>query len=171
MEAIYIPQLTRAPEQTETIQVQDYLLDLETLTPVQGVMKVIHRGNYLEVSAQAEAIMTLTCDRCLQQYNQRIAVDTSELIWLQETPDDFGDELEREVALEDLVESLNPQGYFKPDEWLYEQFCLAIPQRQLCDLDCRGIAVGENQPPTSAGVDRRWASLETLKNHFSNELN
>lgn len=171
MEAIYIPQLTRAPEQTENIQVQDYLLDLETLTPVQGTMKVTHRGNYLEVSAQAEAIMTLTCDRCLQQYNHRITVDTSELIWLQEDPDLDEEDLEREVALEDLVESLDPQGHFKPDEWLYEQFCLAIPQRQLCSRDCKGIPVGENQPQQTSAVDRRWASLESLKNHLSNELN
>jgi uncharacterized protein len=172
MEAIYIPQLTRAPEQTESIQVNNYLLDLETLTPVQGRMKVVHRGNYLEVSAQAEAIMTLSCDRCLQQYNHRVTVETSELIWLREEPDIEEDEdLEREVALEDLVESLSPQGYFKPDEWLYEQFCLAIPQRQLCNQACQGIAVGSSQPEPTSGIDRRWASLETLKNHFSNELN
>lgn len=172
MEAIYIPQLTRAPEQTEKISVQDYLLDLKTLTPVQGGMKVTHRGNYLDVAAQAEAIMTLTCDRCLQQYNHRVTVDTSELIWLQEEPNSFeSEDVEREVALEDLVESLSPQGHFKPDEWLYEQFCLAIPQRQLCNQDCQGIAVGEPQPDVKPVVDRRWASLETLKNHLSNELN
>lgn len=172
MQAIYIPQLTRAPEQTETIQVRDYLLDLATLTPVQGVMKVTHRGNYLEVAARAEAIMTLTCDRCLQQYNQRITVGTSELIWLQEEPEQFEEEdLEREVALEDLVESLNPQGYFKPDEWLYEQFCLAMPQRQLCDSACQGILVGDIQSGSKPAIDRRWASLEHLKDHLSNELN
>lgn len=172
MQPIYIPQLTRAPEQTENLQIQDYLSDLDTLTPVQGTMKVTHRGNYLEVAAQAETIMTLTCDRCLQQYNQRITVDTSELIWLQEEPEQFDEEdLEREVALEDLVESLSPQGYFKPDEWLYEQFCLAIPQRQLCHQACPGIPIGEPKPEAKPAIDRRWASLENLKDHLSNELN
>ena len=172
MQPIYIPQLTRAPEQTDNIQVRDYLSDLDTLTPVQGTMKVTHRGNYLEVAAQAETIMTLTCDRCLQQYNHRVAIDTSELIWLQEEPEQLDEEdLEREVALEDLVESLSPQGYFKPDEWLYEQFCLAIPQRQLCNQACPGISVSTAQPEAKPVVDRRWASLESLKNHLSNELN
>jgi hypothetical protein len=42
MDAIYIPQLARALEQTETLQVRDYLPGLDTLTPVQGVMKVRH---------------------------------------------------------------------------------------------------------------------------------
>lgn len=170
MEAIYIPQLAKAPEQTERIPIRDYLSDLETLTPVQGTVQVVHQGNYLEVTGTAEAIMTLTCDRCLQQYNTRICVDTSELIWLQEPTEDFGEEaIEREVALDDLVETLDPQGYFYPGDWLYQQLCLAIPQRQLCDIACRGIQVHEEEPPISSPtVDRRWASLENLRNHLSN---
>jgi uncharacterized protein len=163
MEAIYIPQLTKLREQTEVIQVQEFLPGLATLTPVRGLVKVQHHGNYLQVSAQAEAIMTLTCHRCLQQYNHRLAVDASEMIWLDETAEQpYEGPLEREVALEDLVETLPPQGYFYPAEWLYEQFCLEIPQRQLCDTQCAGIQtaqISEGEPPT----DRRWASLEALK--------
>ena len=163
MEAIYIPHLTKAPEQTEVIQVQEFLPNLETLTLIRGRIRVTHRGNFLEVSAQAETIMTLTCHRCLQQYNHRLAVVTSEIIWLDETADQPDDgPLEREVALEDLLETLSPQGYFHPDEWLYEQLCLEIPQRQLCDENCAGI-----QTATPNGfeqlTDKRWASLEALK--------
>jgi uncharacterized protein len=168
MDVIYIPQLLRAPEQTEAIQVADYLPDLETLTPVQGSLRVTHQGNYLEVVAQAEAIVTLTCDRCLQQYNHRITVDTSELIWLQDPPEEWsGSDLEREVALDDLVETLTPQGHFKPDEWLYEQFCLAIPQRQLCDKDCQGIQVQSHSPEIKPSIDGRWASLQNIRNHLN----
>jgi uncharacterized protein len=171
MEAIYIPQLTRAPEQTDTLEIQNYLPDLETLTPVQGVMRVTHCGNYLEISARAETIMTLTCDRCLQQYNQRITVDTSELIWLQNPPEDPEEEgVEREVALNDLVESLPPQGYFQPGQWLYEQFCLEIPHRKICDANCQGIQVQKNPPAAKPAADSRWASLEALKQNLSQGL-
>lgn len=162
MEAIYIPQLASSPEQTEVIQVQEFLADLETLTPIRGRIRVQHHGNYLEVSAQVEAIITLTCNRCLQQYNHRLALDTSEIIWLDEAanhPDDGP--LEREVALEDLVERLPPQGYFEPNEWLYEQLCLASPQRQLCDSQCAGIQTTTQE--SLEQIDRRWASLEALK--------
>lgn len=172
MEAIYIPQLLRAPEQTEKLQIRDYLPGLDTLTPVQGQVRVTHRGNYLEVVAQAETIITLTCDRCLQQYNQRVLVDTSELIWLQKSVEEIDIEGgEREVALHDLVETLDPDGHFLADEWLYEQFCLALPQRQLCDAQCQGIPFnsrGSEATPAAAEVDRRWASLEALKGQFWN---
>lgn len=170
MEAIYIPQLAKAPEQTEKVDIQDYLPGLETLTPVQGQVQVTHRGNYLEVTAQAETIMTLTCDRCLQQYNHRLAIEASELIWLEEMIEEVDENLaEREVALADLVENLPPNGYFYPAEWLYEQFCLEIPQRQLCDQQCSGIQPQIDQhQDTSPPIDRRWASLEALKGNLLN---
>lgn len=167
MDAIYIPQLARAPEQTESVSVDTHLSGLETLTPVQGEVRVSHCGNYLQVAGKAVAIVTLTCDRCLQQYNHRVVVDTSELIWLQKADaDPNADLLEREVALEDLVETLDPEGYFQPLEWLYQQLCLAIPPRQLCDSNCQGISI-QPDPPVDQ-LDQRWASLRSFKEHLQN---
>ena len=49
MEAVYIPQLLKAPEQTQVIDVQEFLPGLETLTPVRGSIRVQHHGSYLDV--------------------------------------------------------------------------------------------------------------------------
>lgn len=169
MNPIYIPQLLRAPQQTETLEVQDYLPGLETLTPVNGNLQITHHGNYLEVSAQAETIITLTCDRCLQQYNYRLAVEPTEIIWLDDAVEDPNDlPLEREITLEELVETLPTNGYFHPNEWLYEQLCLEIPQRKLCDQQCSGIQISNTLPPPqpSSKPDGRWASLEALKQNL-----
>ncbi len=167
MEPIYIPRLTRAPQQTETITFNEMIPGLETLTPVQGSLKVTHQGNYLEVSAQAEAIITLSCHRCLQQYNYRLKIAPTELIWLDEAPlpTDL-DLLDQEISSEDLVETLDPKGYFDPTTWIYEQLCLELPQRQLCDPNCSGIELPETEAKPE--VDRRWASLESLRNQLSN---
>jgi uncharacterized protein len=162
MEAIHIPGLLKRPEQTDVIQFNEFLEGLESLTSVRGRLQVTHQGNYLEVSAKAETIITLTCDRCLQQYNHRLALDASEMVWLDESADqpDSGP-LERETSLEELVETLPPQGYFQPDAWLYEQLCLAMPPRQLCDQNCPGIPI--NDEGSASPKDRRWAALEALK--------
>lgn len=169
MEPIYIPQLLKAPEKTEVIQLQEFLPGLETLTPIRGLMRVTHQGNYLEVRVQAEAIITLTCHRCLQQYNHRLVLKTSELIWLDEAANQSDDgPLEREVALEDLVEMLPPNGYFNPSDWLYQQVSLAIPQRQLCDSKCPGIPLKTDSSEPEPLADRRWATLEALKKQLKN---
>ncbi|BAY36159.1 hypothetical protein NIES2111_04810 [Nostoc sp. NIES-2111] len=167
MDAIFIPQLTKAPERIEEVQVKEFLPGLETLTPVRGRVRVQHQGNYLQVSAQAETIITCTCNRCLQQYNQRLAVNTQEVIWLDDAVEQEQNlPLEREVAMEDLLETLSPNGYFYPSEWLYEQMCLAIPQRQLCDINCPGILANDSAESSDQAIDKRWAGLNALKKHL-----
>ncbi|MBE9099097.1 YceD family protein [Vacuolonema iberomarrocanum] len=171
MARIYIPQLIHAPDRTERFDIKEYLPDLETLTPVQGFVEVSHRGNFLEVEGKAETIMTMVCDRCLQQFNARLAVKMSEFIWLQESLDSLDDRGEVELTADELVESLPPNGYFEPESWLYEQFCLEIPPRKLCDTDCPGIELERDDKPEAVPpveVDERWAALQSLKNQLSN---
>lgn len=170
MTRIYIPQLIHAPDRTERIEVKAYLPDLDTLTPVQGVVTVSHRGNFLEVKGKAETIMTMVCDRCLQQFNARLAVNTSEFIWL-EADTELDDRSEVELSADELVETLPPTGYFEPEVWLYEQLCLEIPPRQLCDTDCPGIqvpAADVEEAPAPTAIDERWAALQALRNQLPN---
>ncbi|MEG4283261.1 YceD family protein [Microcoleus sp. A006_D1] len=167
METIYIPHLLTKTERKEVIDFEEILPDLETLTPVRGRLQVTHQGNYLEVKAKAETIVTLTCHRCLKQYNHRLKLQSSEIIWLEEketqTDSSSG---EFEVDLEDLVENLSPGGYFSPSDWVYQQMCLELPHKQLCDTQCPGIDLNEDDAETEsseAASDSRWASLAALK--------
>ncbi len=165
MEPIYIPRLLTAPKKSETLEVKTFLSGLDTLTPVRGTMMVTHYGDYLQVSANAETIKTLICDRSLQQYNQRLTVDTSELIWLQSEWVDGEPQGEKEVAPEELTESLPAQGYFDPETWLYEQFSLQLPMRQLSGESATG-EYDYHDPPM---VDQRWAALAALKEKLPND--
>ncbi|NJM20089.1 MAG: DUF177 domain-containing protein [Richelia sp. SM1_7_0] len=170
MDAIYIPQLAQASKPIEEIEVKEFLPDLDTLTPVRGNIRVQHCGNYLQVVAKAETIMTLTCNRCLQQYNHRVLINTSEIIWLEEEANIEEEFLaEREIPVDELVETLSPQGYFHPSVWLYEQICLEIPQRQLCEEKCPGIIeqIQQDTKTEDKPVDSRWASLQSLKKQLN----
>ncbi|MGF1569948.1 MAG: DUF177 domain-containing protein [Nodosilinea sp.] len=164
MQKVYIPHLLQQPAKTLAVDIDAHLPNLETLTPVRGEVTVTHQGTYLEVKAEADTIVTLTCHRCLQNYNSRLSIAPQELIWLQAEPDPTTLPLEREVGMDDLVETLPPGGHFYPETWLYEQICLALPQRQICDPSCPGI---ELQPSTDAAasstVDSRWGALIQLR--------
>ncbi|MEG4271382.1 MULTISPECIES: YceD family protein [unclassified Microcoleus] len=170
METIYIPHLLTKSERKQVIDFEEVIPDLETLTPVRGRLQVTHQGNYLEVKAKAETIVTLTCHRCLKQYNHRLALNSSELIWLEETANQTdSSSAEIEVALEDLVENLSPGGYFSPGDWVYEQMCLELPHKQICDTECPGISLTDDANTESSETvsDSRWASLEALKRQLS----
>lgn len=167
LDPISIPQICYQPQRTMCWQVQEHLPDLETLTPVQGQVAVTHQGNYLEVRGQADAITTLTCDRCLGQFNYRLQVDTQELIWLDEAARDADLALELEVDPEDLAETLSPQADFDPRQWLYEQLCLELPAQRLCRADCPGIELQSLPVAESNTADHRWAVLQQLKDQLS----
>ncbi len=173
MEALHIPQLANRQDRTLEIIVDTLIPEFETLTPVRGKVIVKHGGTFLDLSAQAETIITLKCDRCLQQYNHRLILDTSEIIWLEE-PDEEPDRKGMEIRtdLDELVDSLPPDGHFDPNVWLYEQLCLSLPLRQLCNRDCAGIIPPKEPAPEPSEakqqLDNRWGILETLKNQLDN---
>ena len=172
MEPLFIPQLANRQDRTLEVIIDKMIPEFETLTPVRGKVIVKHGGTFLDVSAQTETIITLRCDRCLQQYNHRLVLDTTEIIWLEaESEEPARRGLELKTDLEDLVDSLPPDGHFQPEDWLYEQLCLSLPQRQLCNSDCAGIAPVEipiPQPVEVKQIDSRWGILETLKNQLDN---
>jgi uncharacterized protein len=166
MEPIYIPHLLKAPKRTAEIMVNDQIADLDTLVPVTGAISVRHGGNFLEIVSAAETITTLVCDRCLQHYNYRLAIDISELIWLESELENVQDiPSEREVSLDDLSETLPANGHFDPEVWLFEQLSLALPLRRICGSDCPGASVKETSDDHS--VDHRWSSLAALKEQLS----
>ncbi len=172
MQPLHIPQLANRQDRTLEIIVDTLIPEFATLTPVRGKVIVKHGGTFLELVAQAETIITLKCDRCLQQYNHKLVLDTSEIIWLEETvpePDRKG--MEIRTDLDELVDSLSPEGHFDPTVWLYEQLCLSLPLRQLCATDCAGI-IPPPEPdsePSEAQqlLDSRWGILGTLKHQIS----
>jgi uncharacterized protein len=166
MNSIYIPHLLNAVNRTRSLTFETNFENLDTLTPVRAQVSVRHGSTFLDVQGSAQTIVTLTCDRCLQQYNHRVSVNAKEIIWLEDDLVSQEMPLEQEVNPEDLVESLSPYGYFDPETWIYEQVCLELPQRQICDAACQGLEVEDNggaQPK----VDERWSALESLKRQLA----
>jgi uncharacterized protein len=170
MHKVYIPQLLQQPEHSLEIDVNSHLPALETLTPVRGTITITHQNTYLEVRAAAETIVTLNCHRCLQNYNYRLSIAPHEMIWLQAAPEPSSLPPEQEVGVDDLVETLPPNGYFSPQTWLYEQICLALPQRQICDPNCSGIDIApevDERRRQDIPIDSRWAVLSQLQRQLN----
>lgn len=166
MNEIYIPHLLNATDRTRSLAFETTFENLATLTPVRAQVSVRHGTTFLDVRGNAQTIVTLTCDRCLQQYNHRVSVDAQEIIWLEDDLDSQEMPLEQEVNPDDLVESLSPYGYFDPETWIYEQVCLELPQRQICNEKCEGLNV-DQAPVNQPQVDERWSALESLKQQLA----
>ena len=150
-------------------EVEGELAELPSLTPVRGHVSAEHRGNVLAVEGKLNTIVTLCCDRCLNQFNQKLSCTPSELIWLgdeQPTADEL--ELSGEVAeMEGLVDVLDPRGQFDPQQWAFEQLNLLLPVVNHCGDHCPGPPGLQQQhviPATKTkAVDPRWQALQQLQ--------
>lgn len=148
-------------------RVDQRIAGLDSLTPVQGSIRAQHHGTALEVTAEAETIITLCCDRCLQHYNHALQAQVHELVELrgQSDPGASTDEINLELARDgmpegaDLDDRLDPAGRFDPERWLFEQLSLRLPLVNRCGDDCPGPATWSSEP---SGGDPRWAALARL---------
>lgn len=158
-------------------QVDQHLSELASLTPVRGRLSAVHRGNVLELEGEADTIVTLCCDRCLQHFNHPLSFRTRELLWLGDqarsagidpadllsagnAPAEPGSLLDLEA--DDLCESIDPAGCFEPEHWLFEQLNLQLPLVNRCGDDCPGPPLSQPEGAVEA-TDPRWAALRQLQ--------
>ena len=162
LRSIPLKDLLQAPNCTRECGFRQEIANFDSLTPVEGAVTVVHRGNFVEVSGQFSAIVTLDCHRCLNAYNHRLQAEVEEILWLEKPQPHVGQEVE--VGVDDLVETLDPDGFFDIEDWVYQQLCLSLPQKQICAEDCSGVAVDSVKEQLT---DRRWSALQQLKQQLS----
>ncbi|MEB3167977.1 MAG: DUF177 domain-containing protein [Synechococcaceae cyanobacterium] len=129
---------------------------LESLTPVRGWVHAQHHGEALEVEGEAETIVTLCCDRCLQPFNHPLRAEARELL-------EFREALAPSAAAEPtdpLDDRLDPRGRLDPERWLFEQLSLRLPLVNRCGDHCPGPPSWGDAPE---GLDPRWAALRNLR--------
>jgi uncharacterized protein len=157
-------------------RIDQALSALDSLTPVRGALTAVHRGNVLELEGEASTIVTLCCDRCLQHFNHPLSFRSRELLWLGEQARQAGLGAEAllgpggaagepssllDLEADELCESLDPNGCFEPEHWLFEQLSLQLPLVNRCGSDCPGPPQAE--AGSSEPVDPRWAALRQLQ--------
>jgi uncharacterized protein len=163
LKPIRLSELRQLPGQTQEVRFRQFFAGFESLTPVEGSLRVSHRGHFVEVRAQARTIVTLTCHRCLQQFNHRLELDVEEIILIRE-PNSGPPPLELELKEEeDLLESLPPNGELDVEDLMRQYLHLEMPTQLPCRPDCPGIVVESAAP---AG-DPRWAPLAALLKEIS----
>ncbi|MFN6340510.1 MAG: YceD family protein [Cyanobacteriota bacterium] len=138
--------------------VDQSIADFPSLTPVRGHLQATHHGTAVEVSAEVETILTLTCARCLRRFNHPLRAEVRELIECR------GQDPSHEEALGwplegDLDDRLDPAGSFDPERWLFEHLSLRLPLVNRCGEECPGPPRWGTPADTT---DPRWAALKAL---------
>ncbi len=158
---IYLPHLASRNPPVLIVDIEENLPSLSSLTPVRGQVTVSHRGSFLEIKGHAQTITSLTCHRCLGQYNHRLEADIDEIVWLKEVRKTIEEELE------DLDEHLPEDGTLEVHDLVYQHLSLNLPFQNICAPNCVGILPSQPEAPAASDpsnrLDQRWEALEKLK--------
>ncbi|MCT0198761.1 DUF177 domain-containing protein [Synechococcus sp. CS-1325] len=152
--------------------VDQFLPELESLTPVRGTLTAIHAGHRIELSGEGRTVITLRCDRCLNPFSQPLRFRCSEVValsvenpgaWLESAAESAQSAESPDGAdpadSEQPVDCLDPLGSFEPARWFVEQLSLQRPCRNHCGATCPGPGPLLAAAPLP---DPRWAQLSQL---------
>ena len=127
-------------------------------------------GIEIQVSGRVETKVNVECDRCLKM----IELPVSAGFKLQYiTGQDYESSRAAELTTDEMGLSVFDGDAIDADEIVREQILLSVPDRALCDENCRGICsiCGTNLNNascecTSSEVDPRWEALKKLKSNL-----
>ncbi len=121
------------------------------------------------INGQIEGICKIVCDRCGEQFEENLH---SEFVYFATTKrEDSLEVADQECSEEDVLTLYLAEPVIEVDEILREQALLAIPLKNLCSENCKGVCAGcgnvLSKEPCSCKTDTcnsPFAVLKKLKN-------
>ena len=134
---------------------------LRRLFPATCWVRTDHRG--IRLSGSIESTLSLSCDRCARLYN--LPVTGTVNVLLSDASNESG------YSGDSTLIVLGPEDqWIDLSEPLREALLLELPQKQLCQSDCKGLCpqCGTNLNDRSCSCealaqDDRWAPLLDIK--------
>lgn len=108
----------------------------------------------LTLDYKLDGYVNSQCERCLEDIKMSVASERNEVLKLT---------LDDELLKEENYLNVNHQIYPAYDS-IYEQICLSMPSRLICENSTKNKECKIDHPETTADdvVDERWAELKKL---------
>lgn len=150
----------------DELPLEDELLRLASEAKVEG--QASKRREQVRLQGSVSAVIEVRCDRCLAP----IVVPVDANFDVAYVPAETGETAPEamELQADDLDLAVYEGGYLDIDELAREQLLLALPARQLCREDCKGLCptCGADLNTQTCqceqqAIDPRWAALAEMK--------
>ena len=152
--------------QPDELDLMDDRLRLEQPASVTGRIRT--SGSEVRVSGKIDARVEVECDRCLKALEVPVSAKFA-LEYI--TGQQYESTHVAELSTEEMAVSVFDGETIDVDEIVREQILLAVPDRALCNDDCKGICSNcgtdlnsGNCNCESSEIDPRWEALKKFKN-------
>ena len=93
-------------------------------------------GDFIEVSGHASGKIKLTCDRCLEEYEENLDINIEETYAKNSLQDEYGQEVELKRG--QFITDLDGEKEIDIYDLLYQSVILALPNKKVCGINCKG---------------------------------
>jgi len=138
-----------------------------TVERCAATVRLDRQGERVLCQGRVEAVVLLTCDRCLAAFGHRL--QTSFRLLLEVAPEPGGGEREHVCSRSEMDVVLQSEPEVDVEDLVRQQILLVLPVKRLCRPDCRGLCPLCGMDRNRGGCDCRpegdspFAVLAALK--------
>ena len=134
MHKILIEDIELEPDKNLHYSFKDYIEELDCNLKAELDLKSL--GDFIEVSGHAEGKIKLICDRCLNEFTQKLDIDIEETYAKQSLQDEYGQDFELKSG--QFITDLNGEKEIDIYDLLYQSVILNFPNKKVCGINCKG---------------------------------
>ena len=139
MYKVSIEDLENSGDKSLNITFDDYIEEINCVTPVQAAITLKSLGEFIEAKGHVSGVVKLECDLCLKEFEYNLDFDIDEL-YAKHSLIEGSDESGQEIEIKDgqFVTDLNGEDEIDIYDLLYQSVILNLPNKKVCGINCNG---------------------------------
>lgn len=131
---ILIDDIENAPNKCLDIDFDEVIEDIPSKEPVKAHLKIKSLGDFIEITGNVKANLTLECDLCLKEFEYKLDEEIDEMFAKNALQEEYGQETE--IKDGQFVTDLEGQNEIDIYDLLYQSVILNIPNKKVCGINC-----------------------------------
>lgn len=131
---ILIDDIENAPNKCLDIDFDEVIEDIPSKEPVKAHLKIKSLGDFIEITGNVKANLTLECDLCLKEFEYKLDEEIDEMFAKNALQEEYGQETE--IKDGQFVTDLEGKNEIDIYDLLYQSVILNIPNKKVCGINC-----------------------------------
>ena len=131
---ILIDDIENAPNKCLEVDFDEVIEDIPSKEPVKAHLKIKSLGDFIEITGNVKANLTLECDLCLKEFEYKLNEEIDEMFAKNALQEEYGQETE--IKDGQFVTDLEGKNEIDIYDLLYQSVILNIPNKKVCGINC-----------------------------------
>lgn len=141
---ILIDDIENAEGKTLIIDFDEVIKDIPSKEPVKAHLTIKSLGEFIEVTGNVKANLTLECDLCLKEFEYKLDEEINETFAKNNLMAEYGQETELKDG--QFITDLDGSNEIDIYDLLYQYVILNIPNKKVCGINCnKGVFITDEE--------------------------